>query len=66
MKVFHSNDFSGMWPVGASAVVVATDEGEATELLSSKLKEHGLAFNGTLIELDLGEPHAVILQDGNY
>lgn len=66
MNVYTSNDFTGMWPVGASAVVVADTIEEAFHLLHKELEHHGLKFDGTLRLLATDQPHVVVLQDGNY
>jgi hypothetical protein len=66
MRLFYSSDFTGHWPVGTAAVVVANDEEEAAALLSSRLLEHGLSFDGRLTEIDATKPMALVLLDGNY
>jgi hypothetical protein len=66
MKVFVSDDFTGYWPVGTSAVVVSSDEESARELMKVSCKERGLVFDGTLKEIELTVPAAFILRDGNY
>lgn len=66
MSVWTSNDFSGRWPVGASAVVVASTQEEALFMLSAELKARGLKFDGTLVKLPLDKLTCVILQDGEY
>jgi len=48
MKVYYSNDFSGHYPVGASAIVGAESEQQAVQLLTEALAQQGLEFNGTL------------------
>jgi hypothetical protein len=65
MKVFYSNDFEGMWPVGTAAVVVAEDEQDAKLLLGAEIKwTNNRDF--TVQELDLSERKAVILNNGDY
>lgn len=64
MKVYYSNDFSGHYPVGASAIVRAESAEEAKALLSQALEQQGLKFNGTLTEFR--GKGVVILQDGDY
>lgn len=65
MKVFTSNDFEGQWPVGTAAVIVAESETHARQLLEAC---HPLAAKKpyTVRELDLSQPAAVVLSDGNY
>jgi hypothetical protein len=64
MKVYYSNDFSGHYPVGASAVVRAENAEEAQRLLSEALEQDGLKFNGTLTEFK--GKGVVVLQNGDY
>ena len=63
MKVYYSNDFSGMYAVGTAAVVRADNVEEATLLLSKALEERGLEFDGTLTEFK--SKGAVVLRDGD-
>lgn len=68
LRVFTCTDHAGRW-VGVASVVVAPDEPEARKLLTKALidarldNEHA---SFTLNELNLAEPSAVILQDGDY
>ena len=63
-RVFYSNDFSGHYPVGASAIVRAGSEEQARQMLTDALAEQGLTFDGTLTEFrGYG---VVILQNGDY
>ena len=66
LKVYYNTDFEGMWPVGTSAVVVAESAEQAELLLTDKLAAIGLAYRGTMTELDITVPNAIILQDGDY
>lgn len=66
MRVFVSADFSGYWPVGAAAVVIAESVEQATELLSRELTDRALKFDGTLQEINTTKPHAFVLLDGEY
>ena len=66
MRVWTSSDFFGHYPVGSAAVVVAPDEATALRLLSEELTSRGLRSSGTLVELDLSTPKAVVLVDGDY
>ena len=77
MKVFTSIDFPGFWPVGSAAVVVAGSEEEARMLLLAQLDKRKMGSSPslgdearkdgfTLQELDLSDPYAVVLLDGNY
>ena len=66
LKVYYNTDFEGLWPVGTSAVVVAESAEQAELLLTDKLAAIGLAYRGTMTELDITVPNAIILQDGDY
>lgn len=68
MKVFVCTDFTGHWPVGTSAVMIASTIEEAGKLLRKELEKYGLDPNDefTLTEILTQEPKAVILNDGNY
>lgn len=66
LRLFYSGDFTGQWPVGTAAVVIASDEKEAASLLNDRLAEQGLSFDGRLIEIDTTAPNAVVICDGNY
>jgi hypothetical protein len=72
MKVFTSNDFTGYYPVGTAAVVVAEDREDARELLRQALANEGLPCDKpfTLQEVCLAhpqaEPMALVLCNGNY
>lgn len=67
MKVWHCN-FSGHWPVGAAAVVVAESASQAAELLTEELaKEHlGPVKAEEFMELNTDAPLAVVLCNGDY
>lgn len=68
MKVFVCTDFTGHWPVGTAAVVIAPTMEDAGKLLRKELENHGLDPNDefTLTEISNHEPKAIILNDGNY
>jgi hypothetical protein len=66
LKVYYNTDFEGLWPVGTSAVVVAESAEQAELLLTDKLVAIGLAYRGTMTEMDMTTPNAVILQNGDY
>ena len=66
MNVYYSNDFTGIWPVGTAAIVVAESEEEARKLLDRKLGDIGLVFDGTLVLVDDTVAEAIVLRDGNY
>lgn len=68
MKIFVSNDFTGHWPVGTAAVVVARTRKKALSLIKKECKKEGLVFDGTLNELliDKAQEQAIILNNGEY
>lgn len=75
MKIYTCDDFRGHYPVGAAAIVVAEDIVQARVLLAQKLAEHGLVYRSAsadqgrephLKELDITQPSATVLVDGNY
>lgn len=66
LKVWTSRDFSSFW-VGTAAVVAAGSEEEARRLMVAACDDQGMgSFDGTLQELTLDAPQAVVLQNGNY
>ena len=69
MKVFWCTNFTGFWPVGTAAVVVAEDYEQALSLLNSELQAIGLKGDATIDDLKLialDVERALILNDGNY
>lgn len=69
MKVFTNNTFTGYFPVGGAAVVVADSSQEAVDYLNEKLVSMGLEGDvkqEDMIELDTSSEDVVILLDGNY
>lgn len=68
MKIYISTDFTGHYPVGTAAIVVAESESMAYALLNAECKAYGLAagFDGTFEEFEADRPRAFILNDGDY
>lgn len=68
LKVFTCTGFTGRWPVGTCAIMVAPDMQEARDRLSVKLEAYGfkLKSDDVLTEVNLSEPSAEILLDGDY
>ena len=66
MKLFTTNDFSGVWPVGASAIVLAKSEEDANEMIKQELAKRNLTWDGKLKEVDLKKEGCIILTDGEY
>lgn len=69
MAVWLNTDFHGHWPVGTSAVIVADNKAQATELLEAELVRIGLPQKvapQSMVELCTTSPGAVVLQNGDY
>lgn len=66
MQVYTTVDFTGHYPVGVSAVIVAENEEQARKLIEDELREHGLKFDGTLRRINSTAPRAFVLQNGDY
>lgn len=68
LNVYVSTDFEGRYPVGVCAVVVASDIEEARQLLDYQIHEKRLPASPdlTITKIDLSEPSAEILLDGDY
>ena len=69
MKVFTNTDFSGHWPVGTSAAVVAETRDDAAKMLEQMLQVVGLPQKisaESMQAIDTSKPSVTILQDGNY
>lgn len=68
----YTCEFAGYWPVGAVAVVVATNANHALALMAAKLEDMGLSRNNTslttenLQELDTVTQGVNVLLDGEY
>lgn len=70
MKVWTNNKFTGHYPIGAAAVVVAESAEDAAFYLALEFKKCGLktefAKAGDFEELPLKMGHVTVLCDGNY
>ena len=69
MNVYTCTSFTGHWPVGTSAVVVATDSVAAAHALAVALANEGLAQPIEPSEMKIVDPthqSVRILCDGNY
>jgi len=69
MNIYTCNSFSGQYPVGTSAVIVAESVDDAKKRLENELKRIGLEQKINpeqikVVETDL--PDVIILNDGNY
>lgn len=69
MNVYTCTDFSGHWPVGTAAVIVAENDEDANTILCDELARIGLPQNKELtfklLALGAG-PGCRILCDGDY
>lgn len=67
MRVYTCVDHDGHW-VGVASVVVAPSEEIARRLLLVELNRHGLDGSKPfhLREINITEPQAFVLQDGDY
>ena len=72
MKVWTNNKFTGVWPVGTAAVIVAETKHRAAEYLANAIKAAGLqpAIKSQLIEdmreVKMDDGFVDILRDGEY
>lgn len=69
LGVYVCNQFTGHYPVGTAAVVVAESQEHAATLLNDQLVIQGLKgdANANMMALVMQtSPQAVILCDGNY
>jgi hypothetical protein len=70
-QVFTFTNFTGHYPVGTAAVVVAKSKSEAIMLMDEQLAESGLPAldeqeDVKILKVDLDVYHAEILLDGDY
>ena len=68
MHVYTCTDFTGHWPVGTAAVIVAPDLDTAYALMARELKARFMKQDDvyTLQEVNLDVPGVDILRDGEY
>lgn len=69
MKVYTNNKFTGHWPVGTAAVVVAESAVQAMNLLNIKLAAYDLpadAEEKDMVLVVTSKENVRILCDGNY
>lgn len=66
----YTASFTGHYPVGTAAVIVARDIEHARELLAKQMEAHELkpsdAYEATITRLAIHKPKCTILCDGNY
>jgi hypothetical protein len=68
-QVFTFTNFTGHYPVGTAAVVVAKNLTEAKMLMNEQLSDNGLPAldeDVKILKVDLDVYHAEILLDGEY
>lgn len=68
-NVFVCTGFTGHWPIGTAAVVVAWTSEEAAELLNTELRHLGLIGDATpdvMAEISVFTKRAFVLCDGDY
>ena len=69
MKVWTNDKFTGFYPVGTAAVVVAESAKAAAALLNEKLREIGLPESANWRQfkvLPINKPFVRIICDGDY
>ena len=69
MKVWTNNKFSGHYPVGTAAVVIADTAGQAAVVLNDQLEGRGLGRPATkeqFEQLPTNRQTARVLCDGEY
>lgn len=70
MKIYTCTDFTGKWPVGVSAIIVAPGLVTAMRFLLEELAYAGMPqdnnYSPTLVEIDQYRPSVTILQNGDY
>lgn len=70
MWVYTCNSFTGHYPVGTAAVIVATDKYHALDILQEQLIELNLPQDNLTINdiksVSLDKEQVIILCDGNY
>lgn len=69
MKVYTCTAFTGHYPVGTAAVIIAVSRIEAHKMLVKELEKYGLAQDvkeADIEQVSLGRASVYILRDGNY
>lgn len=69
MKVWTCTKFTGHWPAGCAAVIVAPTPESAANVLNASLQNSGLPGDASpdeMMPLVTDYRNAVILCDGNY
>lgn len=71
LSAFTNNTFTGHYPVGTAAVVIALNRAQAARILTKELKEkHGLSdpqiHSKDMKEMPTDRTYCRVLCDGNY
>lgn len=69
MNVYAATGFSGHWPVGTAAVIIAPSAERAVELLNKESRSNGLPGDATVNHLThvcSKQEQVLILNDGDY
>lgn len=69
MNVYYNSVFTGHYPVGTCAIVVAEDRKTASEILNQNLVSLGLKGDAQeidMIKVDQETAHAIVVLDGDY
>ena len=69
LKVFTNTTFTGYYPVGTSAIVVASGAAIAVRTINTALERRGLKGDvekQDMLEVDLDYRSVRVLNDGNY
>ena len=69
MNIYTNNQFTGLYPVGTAALVVAQTREIAAEILNNELESRGLdgdAHAHDMVIVDAEHVGVTILCDGNY
>ena len=69
LKIWTNTGFTGHYPVGVAAVIIATDAKHATKLLNEHLKSIGLpgdAKESGMRAIIATDARVIILNNGDY
>lgn len=69
LKVYTCDSFTGHYPVGTAAVIVAMNERDASAFLNLALMQQGLPSDvqsEQMTEVDISMQQAIILNNGDY
>lgn len=69
LRVFYNDTFTGRYPVGVCAIVVARSAHEAACILAEKLAHGGIPqaiMDRDMKELPLTGPRVLVVNDGDY